>query len=147
MLLRWAGAKVGRNVRITSSVTINGALNLEIGDHVFIGGHTYFLGSEGSSIILESHSTISSFVVLCTGYHRWSADGESVAKEGCFGNIRIGTGSCVLARAFIQPGVTIGKMALVAPCACVAKDVPDYMFAAGVPATILRDLREQPRES
>ena len=37
MLLRWAGAKVGRNVRITSSVTINGALNLEIGDHVFIG--------------------------------------------------------------------------------------------------------------
>lgn len=145
-LLRWAGAKIGSDVRITSSVTINGALNLEIGNNVFIGGHTHLLGSKGSAIILEDHSTISSFVILCTGYHRWSTEGNSITKEGRFGNICIRSGSAILARVFIQPGVTVGKMALVAPCACVAKDVPDYMFVAGVPAKILRDLREQPIE-
>lgn len=43
----------------------------------------------------------------------------------------------IAARAIVLPGVTIGQHALVAAQACVTKNVPPHMVAAGVPARIV----------
>jgi acetyltransferase-like isoleucine patch superfamily enzyme len=43
--------------------------------------------------------------------------------------------------AVILPGVTVGKHSLVAAHACVTKDVPPHMIAAGVPARIVGEAK------
>lgn len=46
------------------------------------------------------------------------------------------------ASAMILPGVTVGENAIVAAGAVVTKDVPDNTIVAGVPAKILRKIKE-----
>jgi acyl-[acyl carrier protein]--UDP-N-acetylglucosamine O-acyltransferase len=41
----------------------------------------------------------------------------------------------------ILPGVTVGEHALIAAHACVSKDVPPHMVAAGVPAKVVAETR------
>lgn len=45
------------------------------------------------------------------------------------------------AGAIILPGVTVGENAIIAAGAIVTKDVPDNTIAAGVPAKILRNIK------
>lgn len=47
----------------------------------------------------------------------------------------------IAAMAVILPGVTVGRHSLVAAHACVTKDVPQYMIAAGVPARIVGETK------
>ena len=42
-----------------------------------------------------------------------------------------------------MPGVTIGENAIVAANAVVTKDVPDNMIVGGVPARILRPIKQE----
>jgi len=49
--------------------------------------------------------------------------------------IRIEDGAWVCARAFVGPGVMIGKGAVVAACAVVSKDVAAWNVVVGNPAT------------
>ena len=51
-------------------------------------------------------------------------------------NVWIGTGAIIL------PGVTIGENAIIAAGAVVTKDVPDNVIAAGVPASIIRNIKQ-----
>lgn len=46
------------------------------------------------------------------------------------------------AGAMILPGVTVGENAIVAAGAVVTKDVPDNTIAAGVPAKIIRNIKQ-----
>lgn len=47
----------------------------------------------------------------------------------------------IAAMAVILPGVTVGRHSLVAAHACVTKDVPPHMIAAGVPARIVGETK------
>ena len=49
-LLRWGGARIGRNLQIYSSVKIMGPISLEIGDNCFIGHEVMIVGAAGSRI-------------------------------------------------------------------------------------------------
>jgi putative colanic acid biosynthesis acetyltransferase WcaF len=49
--------------------------------------------------------------------------------------IRVEEGAWVCARAFVGPGVVIGKGAVVAACAVVSKDVAAWNVVVGNPAT------------
>lgn len=137
-LMRWAGALVGKNVRIMSSVKVMGPIHLEIGDNVFIGHETMITGAENSSIIIEDNAVISSRVIIVTGDHLYSADGDCVAKDGISADIRVSKGAVCGIASVILPGKTIGEMSHVAAGAVVTKDVPPYTRVAGVPATVIK---------
>ena len=68
---------------------------------------------------------------------------ESVFEE--FAKINIGNDVWIGARAIILDCVNIGDGAIIAACAVVTKDVPDYAVVGGVPAKILR-YRFEPNE-
>ena len=44
-------------------------------------------------------------------------------------------------KATVLPGVTIGKGAIVAANAVVTKDVPPYCIVAGIPAKIVKEIK------
>jgi len=107
-LLRWSGAKVGRNVFISTEVSIDPAFPelLTIEDEVMVGG--------GARIFL----------------HLFNRDYFQA------GRVTLRKGAIIGAAALIGPGVEIGTGAVVALGAVVRRDVPAGKAAIGNPARI-----------
>ena len=134
-LLRWAGAKVGKNVRIGSSVMIIGCGDLEIGDDVWIGAKALISLSSPAKVTIGSHVDIGPDVLIVTGSHKIEPDGDHIGGEGTSGSITIGDGSWICARATILPNMVLAQKTLVAAGAVVTKSHAEQTcLLAGVPA-------------
>ena len=140
-LLRWCGAKVGKNVEIMSSAKIYGGMELEIGDNVFIGHDALIFGTKDSKICIGDYAKVGSRSVLVTGYHRYTPDGPCIRGEGIHANIVIESGAVVSTMCMINPGKTVGKMAYVMAGSIVTHDVPEYSCVAGVPARVVKKFK------
>lgn len=141
--LRWAGATVGKGVRIWSTARIQGDCEVIIGDDVFIGSEAMICGPEGSKIIIEDKTTIASRAYIVTGFHEYSAKADRVAGKGRWADIVIKEGSCLSTMSMVLPGKTVGKMSHVAAGSVVTHDVPDYVRVAGVPARVIKNFLEE----
>jgi acetyltransferase-like isoleucine patch superfamily enzyme len=141
-LLRWAGANIGFDCEIMSSAQIIGDLSLTIGNGCFIGHQAMVFGPRGSSVTIGDFAKVGSRTTLVTGSHRFSPDGLCIEKEGTSADIRVGEGAAVSTGSIVLPGVTIGRMAHVAPGSVVTKDVPEFCRVAGVPARVVKNFRE-----
>lgn len=141
-LYRWAGVIVGSGVEFFQGIKIQGIGELEIHDRAFIGHEVLFMLNEGSKIIVEESSVISSRSILVTGFHPITPDGERIiGREGTCSTVRVCKGAAVLAGCTILPGVTIGEKSLIAAGATVAKDVEADTLVGGCPARFIRTLR------
>ena len=136
MLLRWAGAKLGKNVRINSSAVFSGNGGL-IGDDVWIGAGDVISPVAPAIITIGSHVDFGPGVMIITGSHEVDLEGEHIGGKGKAASVVIGNGCWLGARAMILPGVTLADKTLVAAGAVVTKsvDVP-CSLVAGVPAEI-----------
>jgi len=83
----------------------------------------------GSNVVIGYNSTI-----LCH---------EFLRNEYRIGNVIIEDDVMVGANTTILPGVTIGKGAVVSACSLVNKDIPPYTFVGGVPARVIKNLKEE----
>ena len=136
-LLRLAGAKIGRNVHICSSVHIMGCGELVIGDDVWIG-HEVFI-STTSRVEIGNYVDIAPMVYIGTGTHRIDTEGLHAAGEGISGDIKIEDGVWLCARSTLLPGVVIGKNSVVAAGAVVTKPFPvSRVLIGGIPATEIK---------
>lgn len=138
-MLRWCGAKVGKNVRIVSNAKIVGDFNLIIGDNVFIGHEALIFGPAKSTITIESNNIIGSRVILVTGSHEFTPDGDCIEGKGVFADICIKSGAAVSTGSIVLPGKTVNKMAHVAAGSVVTHDVPEYCRVAGTPARVIKN--------
>ena len=138
LLWRWAGARIGRNVRICSSAFILGAGDLSIGDNTWIG-HQVFIET-GSRVAIGANVDIAPRVYIGTGSHRIDPVGSHSAGEGTSQPIVIEDGAWLGANATILPGVTIGEKAVVGAGAVVTKSIPPRTVAVGCPAKAVRPL-------
>lgn len=109
--------RVGKGVFINFGCTFldQGGITLE--DGVFIG--------PGVKVVTENHSEEPAL------RHRL------VAKP-----VTIGRNAWIGAGAMILPGVTVGENAIVAAGAVVTKNVPENVVVAGVPAKIIRIIKQ-----
>ena len=137
-LWRWAGTKVGQNVRICSSAFILGAGELEIGDDTWIG-HQVFIET-GSKVTIGAHVDIGPRVYIGTGSHKIDAAGPHTAGEGTSNPIVISDGVWLGETATVLPGVTIGKKSLIGAGSVVTHDIEAMVVAFGVPAKPHRTL-------
>jgi putative colanic acid biosynthesis acetyltransferase WcaF len=83
-----------------------------------------------AEIELGEGSTVAQEAYLCTGTHDFSRPELNLQAA----KIEIGPNAFVCARAFILPGVVVGRGAIVGACAVVTRDVEPGVVVAGNPA-------------
>lgn len=140
-LLRWAGAKVGKNVSIFTP-RILGNFELIIGDNCWIGHEAMLFGAAGSKIELKDFSKVASRAILVTGYHEYGVQYDCIAGPGKCADIIIGKGALVDTMAIVCPGKTVGEMSHVCAGSVVTHDVPPFTRVAGVPARVIKNFKE-----
>ena len=141
-LLRWAGAKIGRNVRVYSTVSILGSGSLEIGDDVHVGPGVIILSSQPAGIKIGSCVDIGPGVVIANGTHEIDRKGPHIAGKGIAKQIVIGDGCWLGARVTILACVELPRKTLVAAGAVVTKSVEgECRLVAGVPAEVKKAWR------
>ena len=105
--------------------------NLTLRDRACLGdgANAYSLGE----IEIHEYATVAQEAYLCTGTHDFSSPDQPLQV----GKIVIGENAFIGARAFILPGVSVGKNAVVGACSVVTRDVPAGARVAGNPARVL----------
>ena len=112
--------------------------NIHIGKHVFINMGCKFQDQGG--IFIGDGALIGHNVVLATLNHAMSPNHRgTIIPEP----IHIGRNVWIGSNATVLPGVTIGDGAIVAAGAVVTRDVPENTIVGGVPARVMRHLREE----
>lgn len=137
-LMRFAGARLGHNVRICSSVLVVGSGDLSVGDDTWVGHQA--LISATSRITIGGSVDIGPRVYIGTGTHVIDSQGRHTAGIGINRDIVIGNGVWLGANCVVLPGVTIGEKSVVAAGAVVTENVPPRFLVGGVPAKFIRRL-------
>jgi putative colanic acid biosynthesis acetyltransferase WcaF len=136
-LLRFFGARVGRNVVIRSGVHITFPWRIGIGDNVWLGEEVLILSLE--DVRIGSHVCISQRAFLCTGSHAWRKDTFDLITHP----ISVEDGVWIAAQAFIGPNITVGQGTVVGAGAVVVKSVPPNSLVTGNPACVVpKKIRE-----
>lgn len=128
MLLRWFGATVGRNARVDPSVRVWAPWNMDIGEEASLGPAVYCYSV--SPIHVGAHATVSQEVFLCTASH----DVSDPHMQLIHAPIRVEDEAWVCSRAYVGPGITVGRGAVVGACSVVTRAVAPWMIVAGNPA-------------
>ena len=131
LILRAFGAKIGKEVHTYSSTRIYMPWNLEIGDWSGLG-EDVFVYSLGK-VRIGNNVTISYRSHLCAGTHNLHDPLLPLLKPPIVieDDVWIGTD------AFIGPGITIGKLAIVGARGVVVKTVASQSIVAGNPARLI----------
>ena len=132
-ILNLFGADIHPKAMINSSVKIWAPWNLTMEAYSCLGPHVDCYNQ--GHITLKKNATISQKSYLCASSH----DFTLVSHPLFLAPIEIGENSWVAADAFIGPGVTIGKGAVVGARAAVFKDVEPWNVVGGNQATFIKN--------
>ncbi len=139
-LVNLYGCVIGADSKVGAFVEIQ--KNAIVGAHCKISSHTFIC--EG--VVIEDEVFVGHGVMFINDVYPRAANADgSLQTEADWKVIetRIQRGASIGSNATIMGGVTIGEGALVGAGAVVTKDVPPYSIVAGVPARVIRDLRER----
>lgn len=126
-LLRLFGARLGTGCHIYPSVQIWAPWNLAMGDQSCLASDVVCYAM--APISLGNKVVVSQGTYLCAGTHDYNDPRfQLIAKP-----ITIEDQSWIAARAFIGPGVTVGKGAVVGACSVVTRNIPAWIVCAGNP--------------
>ncbi len=128
-------ASAGSDINIESRVDFGDGSRVSLGDSSGIG-----LNSRVEAAHIAEGVIIGPELLVLSRNHRFEEPGVWIGRQGYTERqpVHIGRGSWIGARVTIMPGVRIGEFCVVAACAVVTKDVPDYSVVGGNPARIIR---------
>lgn len=139
-LLRLFGAHIGKGVQIRASAKFTYPWKVSIGDYSWIGDQVEFYSLD--RIEIGEHCVISQRSYLCTGTHDISDPKFGLITKP----VVVKDGAWVASDVFINPGITIGVMAVVAARSTVTRDVPANEIHAGTPAQFKKYRFDESRE-
>lgn len=142
---------MGDKVRLAAMTTISGRATghsiaqLIIGNNVGIGWRTSI--SVGRTITLGNNVRIAGDCYLA-GYpgHPVNAKLRAQGKpenESQVGDITLEDDVWLATGVKVMPGVTIGRGTIVAAGSVVTKSLPSFVLAAGVPAKVIKSIKEE----
>jgi putative colanic acid biosynthesis acetyltransferase WcaF len=132
-LLKLFGAKIGKGVKIRSTVKITYPWKIVIGDYSWVGDDCtlYSLGN----INIGSHVAIAHGVYFNTGGHDYSKPSFDIFSK----QISIQNECWITNDVYIAPGVNIGQGTIVGARSSVFKDLPEGMICIGTPAIAIKN--------
>lgn len=134
---RLIGKKVDRSFRMFPPFYTDFGKNITIGKDVFINSGCHFQDQGG--IEIGNGALIGHNVVLATINHDLNPKEN---RKNHYAPIKIGAHVWIGSNATVLPGVTIGDYAVVAAGAVVTRDVPAMTVVGGVPAKVLKVVKE-----
>lgn len=119
---------------------------IELGENVIIRPNTMlFADPRGhvANIVIADNVMIGSGVHIYTANHKFSDSSIEIMFQGHFElkPVQIGKGAWIGANCTILPGVVIGENSVIAAGSVVTKSIPSYSLYAGVPAKLVRKLK------
>lgn len=131
---------IGRESVIESFSCINNAVgDVVIGDKTRIGLHCTIIGP----VTIGNNVNLAQGIVVTALNHNFTDCTKRIDEQGISTKeVTIGNDVWIGANATILPGVTIGHHCVVAAGSVVTKDVPDYTVVGGVPARVMKRLKE-----
>ncbi len=138
VILRGFGARVGRGVVLRHRLNIKYPWHLEIGDHAWVGEGVWL--DSLTTIHIGSHACLSQGAMVETGNHDWSDPAFGLQV----GEVSIGTGAWVAARALLLPGSRLGDASVLTAGSVLAGEAVPFGIYQGNPARRIkeRELRE-----
>ena len=103
---------------------------LKLGYKTDIGAFTYINAKNG--VIIEDYVQIGSHCSIYSVSTIDNKEGQVILKNGC----RIGSHSVIM------PGVSVGENSIIGAFSLVNEDVPDNTVAVGVPAKVIKKIKE-----
>lgn len=116
---KFLGVKTGKNCSIATKDFPREAYLISIGDNVQITENVSFYTHGGGWIMRKEYPDFDAF-----------------------GKITIGDNVYIGNHVRIMPGVTIGNNVIIANSSVVTKSIPDNVVAAGVPARVIKTLKD-----
>ncbi|WP_434391379.1 sugar O-acetyltransferase [Melittangium boletus] len=116
----------------------------DYGEHIRLGARVFM---NTQCVILDCHRvTLGDDVFLGPGVHIYGAthplDPDERIKGPELGRpVTIGSKVWIGGGAILCPGVTIGEGSTIGAGSVVVRDIPPYVFAAGNPCRVIRNLR------
>ena len=135
-LLIKLGHNVGKGTKIVGPIYSTGCL--DIGEDCWIGKNLTFNGN--GTVRIGYNCDIAPEVTFQTGSHKIGTH-EHRAGEGYNADITIGNGCWLGVRSTVVAGVSVGDGSVVAACACVTKSVSEDMLVGGIPAKVIKELK------
>jgi acetyltransferase-like isoleucine patch superfamily enzyme len=138
------GIAVGDNVLIGRNTVLSCKDgDLSIGDNANLAGNC--LIQSGKSVRIGKNVLIAAYVyIVGGGGHRSSRTDVPIVQQGqIIRDVTVDDNAWIGADVTIMDGVTIGRDAIIGAGAVVTRDVPEFAVAAGIPARVLRDRRDQ----
>jgi acetyltransferase-like isoleucine patch superfamily enzyme len=167
VLLRALCKRVGNDLQVGTGVILKHPETMEFGDCVFIGSQTMIQGRFDGTCRIGNHVwigpqayfdarnlTLEDYVgwgpgakVLGSAHTGAPVEQPIISTSLLIRPVTICAGADIGMNASILPGVVVGPNSIVGAGAVVTRDVPEYAIAAGVPARVIRDRREQRRSN
>jgi maltose O-acetyltransferase len=131
----------GRNFRFDSQGVYSYA-NISAGDDVDLGYRPILLAAE-SKIVMGSKIMFGPEVMILAGDHNTSVIGAFMTdvktkRPEDDSDVILEDDIWIGSRAIVLKGVTIGRGCIVAAGSVVAKSIPPYAIAAGIPAKVVK---------
>lgn len=128
LFYQWAGIKMGEGARIHMWANFFNPKGISIGEDTIIGDHCFLDGR--ASLKIGSHVDIASQVLIYNCEHDIHSEDFHATCEPVVIEDYVFVGP----RVIIQSGVRIGKGAVIAAGAVVARDIAPFKIVGGVPA-------------
>lgn len=128
---RVVGVKIGRGSTIHMDTRFYYPGNIKIGKDTVVGEGVVLDGRD--ILVIGNHVALAAEVMILNSQHEINDEFFSPSTASVIIEDYVFIGP----RAIIQPGVKIGKGAIIAAGAVVVEDVPHYAVVGGVPAKII----------
>lgn len=132
MLLKWFGARLGKQVVIKPGVNIKYPWKLTIGDHVWIGEKVWI--DNLAEIVIGNNVCISQGAMLLTGNHNY----KKMSFDLIVKKIVLEDGVWLGAQTVICPGVTARGHCVLTVGSVITKDMEPFTIYSGNPAVAVK---------